>query len=147
MARLTIMERLLRNINKLPNGCWLWTGYTWRDGYGFIRVRNKFRRVYRVMWEEFYGVELSSEVVVRHKCHNKLCINPNHLELGSQIDNVADECIRGMHGKLNSEAVKVIRYLRSKGTSNRQLARAYKVSCSTISQITNNMAWRHVDGV
>lgn len=74
--------------------CWIWTGTT--DGYGY-GVTSHFRqkiKAHRLSYEMRFG-PIPPGLVVRHKCDNPCCVNPNHLELGTQKDNVRDAVSRG----------------------------------------------------
>lgn len=89
-------------------GCWNWTGSTNAKGYGLIggvingkRYAPKGQRMlaHRVSWIIYIGdippSDAAHGTVVRHKCDNPKCVNPNHLQLGTQADNVKDMIERG----------------------------------------------------
>lgn len=82
-------------------GCWEWNGKRHQHGYGLLtadRLSLYGARVHRLMWEMHNGPIPDPELIVRHRCDNPPCINPNHLELGTLSDNSADmsERLRGM---------------------------------------------------
>jgi hypothetical protein len=77
-------------------GCWLWTG---RDylGYGKLRFGPPVRRdtsVHRESYRVFIG-EIPEGFLVRHRCHNKRCCNPLHLDVGTDRDNWLDMLVDG----------------------------------------------------
>jgi hypothetical protein len=83
-----------------PNsGCWLWTGGTTGAGYGIFTMSNRAKRsarsarAHRVSHELFNG-PVPPGLVVRHKCDTPLCVNPNHLQVGTQQDNMNDKAAR-----------------------------------------------------
>jgi HNH endonuclease len=78
-----IMERIIEQ----ENGCWIWTGAKFVNGYGYISIKRKNRLLHRVIYEH-YRNEIPHGKVIDHLCRNKLCINPDHLEVVTQRDNV-----------------------------------------------------------
>lgn len=87
------------------SGCWNWTGSPNNHGYGIATTRGLVETektqmlAHRVSWIVHKGPIPTSDcahgTVVRHKCDNRLCVNPDHLEIGSQADNVRDMIVRG----------------------------------------------------
>ena len=72
------------------NGCWVWTGPTCSQGrYGRVMGTEKFTMAHRQSYEVHKG-EIPQGMVVCHKCDNGLCINPDHLFLGTQSTNMKD---------------------------------------------------------
>ena len=73
------------------NNCWYWKAAKNEKGYGYfgVNVNGKFKmmRVNRLSWEIYFG-KISTGLCVCHKCDNPICINPNHLFLGMQKDNI-----------------------------------------------------------
>ena len=80
------------------SGCWEWRGTRNEHGYGLITAKahgSNDGRAHRAMVEVTRGV-IPDGAVVRHKCDNPPCVNPDHLELGSQLDNMRDLAERGV---------------------------------------------------
>lgn len=79
------------------SGCWEWRGARNELGYGLISAERQGivgARAHRLMYELTTG-DLLEDRVLRHKCDNPSCVNPDHLEPGSQRDNMRDMADRG----------------------------------------------------
>lgn len=100
-----VLDRLMKKVCKLPDGCWLWQGTT-RHGYGVIYVKEtrRYERTHRLSWELHRGPIPEGEgfhgICVCHYCDVRNCINPDHLFLGTQLDNVRDRDRKKRHGNL-----------------------------------------------
>lgn len=78
-----------------PNsGCWIWIGTVVNDGYGFISHNGDPDRAHRCSWKLFKG-EIPKGIYVCHKCDTPLCVNPDHLFLGTPLDNMLDKIRKG----------------------------------------------------
>jgi len=82
-------KRIRTKYEVQPDGCWLWKGAT-KWGYGILGVkidgRYKHSKAHRLMYSHVHG-PIPPWLVVAHKCMNKGCINPEHLELVTTADN------------------------------------------------------------
>lgn len=133
-----------------PNVCWEWTRVTkggGRDGRPYFDVGGKKYLAYRIVYELFNGVELSDDVLVRHKCDNGgapvRCCNPHHLELGTHEDNMNDMKYRERHG-LPHHVVKNIKRLIKQGRDLQEIADLYGMSRENVSAIANERSYKHV---
>ena len=71
-----------------PNsGCFLWLGALTDQGYGRIKFHSRFRRAHIVAWEILNG-NVPTNRVLDHKCRVRSCVNPNHLEAVTRIENL-----------------------------------------------------------
>lgn len=78
-------------------GCWLWRGALNDSGYGILaahRLGLRYARVHRLMWEMHDG-PIPDGLMIRHRCDTPACVNPDHLEPGTQEDNMGDMVERG----------------------------------------------------
>ena len=92
--RTPITERFWSKVEK-GDGCWLWRGAIGSHGrYGQFNVVNRSRPSHRVAWELVNG-PIPAGLYVLHRCDVGLCVNPAHLFLGTQKDNMADMMAKG----------------------------------------------------
>lgn len=145
--RVDIQARFWSKVNKNdPSGCWLWTAATIK-GYGQIAgvVNGKKRPVYahRVSWELAHGL-IPDSLQVLHNCpsgDNPLCVNPAHLFLGTQPENLEDarqkgRLIDGAHLiKLSDDDLAAIRRDYRPRQNGKQLAAQYGVSLISIMRV------------
>lgn len=77
-----------------PSSCHAWLGPRQADGYGSARISGRWRRAHRVAYELFRE-PIPAGAVVRHVCNNRWCVNPRHLRVGTQGDNMRDKLVSG----------------------------------------------------
>lgn len=77
-----------------PDTCWEWQGSRRGDSYGQLSINSHHYAAHRL---SFYLANQYWPPVVRHKCDNRICVNPHHLEGGTQTDNMQDVVQRGRH--------------------------------------------------
>lgn len=133
--------------------CWNWTGGKHKAGYGKIKIKRKTLLSHRVSWFLKKG-SIDNNLHVCHKCDNPSCVNPKHLFLGTDLDNINDMLRKGrdsMRGSKNNKAVlkeKDVIEIRSKYSDRRvklkQIASMYNVSLSAISSVLLNKTWSHL---
>lgn len=166
------IQRLWSKLNKagpVPahcpdlGSCWEWTGCANRRGYGKVQIQGRTMIAHRMIWLAHHG-NLPATLSVLHKCDNPPCCNPDHLFLGTTLDNAADMVaknrqVRGPdvyknrrtargskagRAKLTEEQVREIRSLA--GTCfEYELAARYAVTQAQIHTILAGKAWKHVD--
>ena len=85
--KLTPIERFLLLHEPEPNsGCWLWVGH-YSNGYGRFWFHGRNGAAHRASYEMFVGT-IPVGMQIDHKCQNKICVNPHHLQLATPKDNV-----------------------------------------------------------
>lgn len=96
-ARGTVQVRFERNTIPEPNsGCHLWMAACDRHGYGQMRNGQKLIYASHIALE-LTGVAVPNNKFVLHHCDNPLCVNPDHLFIGNQADNVSDMMLKQRH--------------------------------------------------
>jgi hypothetical protein len=75
------------------NGCFICTSHPLNDGYCTISINGKSKRLHRFIYESCFGL-IPKGLSVRHRCDTPTCINPEHLELGTHLDNMRDKVER-----------------------------------------------------
>ena len=119
-------------------------------GYVLISWHGKVWKAHRLAWVGAHG-PIPEGMHVLHKCDVRSCVNPDHLWLGTNDDNVADKLAKGRHGCLKGSECSwaaltesdVINILISP-MSARSLARQYGVSSVAVDNIRKRKTWKHV---
>lgn len=161
--RLSVTERLWAKVDKcggvppidgwILGQCWLWTGSVSSVGRGSIgvwRPDGLFSQdlVHRVVWFLVYG-PIPPDLYVLHKCDVARCCNPDHLYLGTQVQNMEDRSTRGRHHSrigrpITREIVLTIRKRHSAGIQQRIIAKEFDITFQQVSHIVNRLSWGHV---
>lgn len=135
------------------DSCWLWIGARTVTGYGAIgaeRPSRKTLKAHRVSYELHLG-KIPDGLLVCHRCDNPLCVNPDHLFLGTSLDNNRDREAKGRgnqakgqsqaHAKLTEDDVK---YIRASRLTTYALAKQYGMHYTTIMDARKGTTWKHV---
>jgi hypothetical protein len=149
----TLRERFDYRVSPEPNtGCWLWMGGTNVWGYGIISLGRKSEgaaSAHRVSYKLHKGDP--GKLHVLHRCDNRLCVNPDHLFLGTCKDNMQDKVAKGRQqdqkGEKGNNAVLCeadVADIRTKRLCGAEFARLYRVSPATVCDIQQRRTWTHV---
>lgn len=146
---MTIAERLEKHSMPEPNsGCRLWTAAVKENGYGVLNVDGQTEYAHRLSWKQEHG-PIPDGMHVCHHCDVRSCIEPRHLFLGTQPENVADMVAKERHQRgehhyhrlLSEDAVREIRAL--PGT-HVEIAQRFGVAFQTIAKVRSGKSWKHV---
>lgn len=144
---LTNSERFKRiGWTVVDSGCWEWNGGTDSSGYGqFFETlpgTNRHRRIgaHRIALELKIGRTLSGDGAKKeyslHTCDNRICVNPDHLFVGTHLDNMKDKVRKGRQpSKLSREDVAMIFELRAQGMLQRDIADKFRIHQAYVSEI------------
>ena len=128
-------------------GCWIWLLSFGSHGYGQGTIPGTGIRVttaHRISYMAFNG-PIPDGMLVQHKCDNKWCVNPDHLELGTDLTNAVDKQIKGRAAKkLAPTDVMTIRRLVVDGRPVGAVAREFGVSQRLVQRIRDLHVWKHI---
>lgn len=135
------------------SGCWLWTGPYYPNGYGRITSKGKEILAHRLSYKLYKG-QIEEGKVVMHTCDVRCCVNPDHLKVGTQKENLHDMYDKGRRiqtgehnhrAKLTEKEVKEIRTKYRKGViTYKQLGEEYNVTGDLIGYIINHKIWKDI---
>lgn len=153
-----LRNRFFSRCQKIVGGCWIWSGAVTRaTSYGAVKIEGKkidaHVAAYRI---EHDGDPVPLGHLVMHKCNCRMCVNPEHLKLGTHSENMkhayqttsADLRPLGedvYNSVLTEQAVRDIRETYAKGgISQAAIAKKYGVDSRTIGSVVNRRSWKHV---
>lgn len=134
-----------------PSGCHEWPGARTRNGYGLVHLTlhgQSTKLAHRAAWMIAKG-PIPDGLHVLHHCDHPPCVNPEHLFLGTNADNVRDKVNKGRavsKGKLTQAEVLEIRRLRAMGRTAASIAEDFRISRSAVCAACNGRTWRRVTG-
>lgn len=139
----------------LGPGCWEWEGQRASNQYGILRGGRKCLLAHRVSWELAFGAP--GDLSVLHRCDNRGCVRPDHLFLGTQLDNIRDMDAKGRRvnapsfgeangsSKLSEGQVREIRALGvSRQITRKDIARRFSVSVPLVEKILAGKVWKEI---
>lgn len=147
------IERFQNKVKKTKY-CWLWTSYLDKCGYGHFKLNQKTEQAHRVSYRLYVG-EIPEGMCVCHKCDTPDCVNPNHLFIGTQLDNVEDREKKGRGGRADGEkagsakltdkeVLEIRRKYKPYKYQAKTLAEEYGVRLRTIRKILCRKTWKHI---
>lgn len=155
LMRTPLADRFWPKVRKGP-GCWVWIAARNPDGRGVIRDENsRMDLSARVAWRLANGPIPRGQQVC-HRCDNTSCVRPNHLFLGTQLDNVRDASMKRRmvgnrtngdqrsYSKLDGAGAAQLRRLRASGLTYAELAAKFSISRALVWQVLSRRRWAHV---
>jgi len=158
-----VLERFWSKVEK-ADGCWLWkAGTTTSMKYGCLSILGISVPSHRISWIIANKKDVPKGLVILHECDVPACVNPQHLRLGTQSENIKDMWAKGRGkviqnskselrcgskspvSKLTEKEVIRMREIHSQGIMNiEELAKLYAINQSTASRIINRHSWKHI---
>lgn len=143
-------EALFWSKVRKTESCWNWTAGKDKDGYGISYVGFSIR-AHRQSYQMHFGA-IHDGLFVCHRCDNPSCVNPAHLFLGTNTDNIMDASAKGRmrfgsrHGrsKLSDADVLSMRTMKAQGFSLDKLAIRFGMAKSQVSRIVKREQWTHI---
>jgi hypothetical protein len=161
-SRRTLLDRFDDMVfESRETSCHIWLGACDLHDYGLFNTRRGRRpmKAHRFIWEVSHGAEIPPGLVVRHTCDHPYCVNPDHLVVGTQAQNLQDARDRGRwairnparpqgsknpSARLTEATVTAIRVRYAAGISKAQIAREYGLLHSHVWSIVNRRIWKHI---
>lgn len=140
------------------NECWMWLGATCGSNskYGHALFGGTLKKAHRIAYEITFG-EIPKGMLACHKCDNSLCVNPNHIFIGTYRDNILDMIKKGRQVKATmrgeesprckiteAQVIKAKFLRRTQGLMYKEIAKATGISRTNVSSILEGRSWRHV---
>lgn len=143
------IERLQDKLKEVPappgstiqSPCTTYEGSKAHNGYGLINVDGKVKRAHRLAWEEVHG-PIPHGQCIRHKCGNRACCNVDHMELGTQAENLYDCIAEGNHNRTKPRhyLFKVLAGL-DDGKTAQEIADDLRIDCEEVNSLSE--FWEH----
>lgn len=168
--KIPLKDRVLCRIKEDANGCWIWTGTKVKSngrtlGYGRLFVDGRGINAHVASWRALRG-EIPDGLWVCHKCDVPLCVNPDHLFLGTPKENTQDAISKGRFGSQRSDpnlrvrgekhykaqfsesdVHEIIRLGKEEGLKPAEIARRFNVKTSSVLAILSGDTWSWLTGL
>lgn len=138
-----------------PGACWIWTGTKDKNGYGKVSLAGSDLRAHQVAWILQNKRPVPVGLCVLHSCDQPSCVNPDHLWIGSNADNMRDKVEKGRaigahkgeahhNAKLTADQVLKMRAMKADGWTTAAIARWGGVSYMVCKRAIIGETWKHL---
>lgn len=150
-GKVPLADRFWPKVEK-SEGCWLWTAARTPRGYGHLRYRNEYLLAHRASWEIHFG-PVPDDLKVLHTCDTPACVRPDHLFLGTSLDNHDDMKAKGRSAKgekhggarlTEAQVLEIRARFAAGGISQGALRAMYGITQSHVRSIITRKTWRHL---
>lgn len=148
----SLQERIDR-LSRKCGECIEWIGYRNEYGYGKLTVKSKQMSAHRASWIASNG-PIPKGLLVCHKCDNRWCVNPSHLFLGTQAENMADMAskqrrrgVGGSNGEKHPNAkidARTVFDIRASSEPIHEIASRYGLTRKHVWAVRNRVTWKHI---
>jgi HNH endonuclease len=137
------------------SGCFLWNLVLDKDGYGRLSWNERTERAHRFSYEAFVG-EIPEGLQVCHRCDTPSCVRPDHLFIGTQLENHADRDKKGRQSKGEErwtskvkelDVIEVLTLFHVCGLRRWEISELFGLSRSLIQRIISGKTWKHLSGI
>lgn len=154
----SLKQRFFAKTTESSTGCIIWTGAIQRNSYGAFKIGLEKIDAHVASWRiANSGQPVPIGQLVMHKCDCRMCVNPEHLQLGTVSQNMLDAHKDGRgedfksqgeqhyNAKLTEEIVRALRHeYESTRISGRALAEKYGLVYTTVKSVLQRKSWKHV---
>lgn len=137
------VRKFLEDVSVWIDGCWHWIGDKNKNkiGYGCFYCRGTRILAHRYMWELVNNQTIPDNMIILHKCDQPICVNPDHLILGTQQDNIKDMWTKNRgNTKLSFNDKNVIRAkYKNNNITLKEIAMEFDISFQRVSQIIHQL--------
>lgn len=141
-------------LHETDNGCWIFTGGSRNNFHGSLSINNVQWQAHRLAYT-IACEEIPPNMYVLHRCDVGLCVNPDHLFLGTQQDNIADMIAKGRDNRIrkgeengravvNEAIVKQIREMFTQGVPREEIRHKFEITQNILNKIISYRTWRHI---
>lgn len=137
--------RFMLHVAKAAAGCWVWTAYKMPNGYGNFRTPQRHELAHRTAYRLFVG-PIPDGLEILHSCDTPSCVNPEHLSLGTRVDNMQDARRKGRtaqgsrHGRSKLSDAEIAEIRVAPGYQ-WEVAIRYGITQSHVSAIRSGKRW------